>query len=120
MKLMPQEIEVWYLIPALRKQLAKALISDFKQSQKQVSQILGITESAVSQYLNEKRAYELKFNKHEIKEIRKTAEKIISDKENCNKHLYRLTVQLRGADAICAFHKKQDKSLPENCHICME
>ena len=35
---MPQEIEVWYTIPALRRELAKSMIEDFKLSQKQVSE----------------------------------------------------------------------------------
>ncbi|MBS3080194.1 hypothetical protein J4221_01875 [Candidatus Pacearchaeota archaeon] len=120
MKLMPQEIEVWYLIPALRREIAKIFISDFRFSQKQVAEILGITESAISQYLKDKRAHELKFNEKEMAEIRKTAKRIINDKENCNKYVYKLTMLLRGTDAVCALHKKQDKSLSENCHICME
>lgn len=117
---MPQEIEVWYLIPSLRRELAKIIIDDFNLTQKQTAEILGITESAISQYIKEKRAHELKFNGKEMAEIRKTAKKIITDKENCNKYLYKLTMQLRGTNAICALHKKQDKSLSENCHICME
>lgn len=117
---MPQEIEVWYLIPALRKELAKILIREFHCSQKEVSDILGITESAVSQYIKAKRATELKFNKDELRDIQKTARKIVLDKKNCYDHLYKLTVKLRGTENMCKFHKKQDKSLPINCRICCE
>ena len=65
MNSLPQELEIWYLIPALRRELTKIFISDFKLSQKKISEILGITESAVSQYQNSKRAQDLKFAKKE-------------------------------------------------------
>jgi predicted transcriptional regulator len=120
MKLMPQEIEVWYLIPALRKELAKILIKEFSLSQKKIADILGLTESAVSQYLKAKRANELKFSKTEQQEIKKIAKKIIADPKHCNSYVYQLTMKFRGTHNICRIHKKQDKSLPINCKICCE
>tara|TARA_Y100000310_G_scaffold328062_1_gene395494 strand:+ start:33539 stop:33886 length:348 start_codon:yes stop_codon:yes gene_type:complete len=114
---MPQEIEVWYLIPALRKEIAKALIKDFQKSQKDVSVILGISEGAVSQYLNSKRGSELKFSKEELEEIRRVAEKIIKEGE-VDQNFYKLCVKLRGCHSLCSFHKKQDKNLPKNCDMC--
>ncbi|MEN9626176.1 MAG: hypothetical protein RL557_504 [archaeon] len=117
---MPQEIEVWYLIPALRKELAKIFIKDFNLSQKQVADLLELTESAVSQYLAEKRANEFKFNKQEHEEIKKTAAKILKDKKNSNAYVYQLTIKFRGSENICKIHKKQDKSLPIACKICCE
>ena len=48
---MPQEIEVWYVIPAIRKQLAKALVGEHKLPQKQVADIMGVSSAAISQYL---------------------------------------------------------------------
>ena len=115
---MPQEVEVWYLIPALRRELSKIFISDFKKTQKEVSEILEITESAVSQYLNEKRGKELKFNKEEIEGIKKTAEKIISDEKKSREEFYKLCIKFRACDSLCKLHKKQDSSLPKNCDLC--
>ena len=69
MKVLPQEVEVWYLIPALRKEITKALIKDFGKNQREVSAILGVSEGAVSQYLSSKRGNELKFSKEELGEI---------------------------------------------------
>ncbi len=117
---MPQEIEVRYLIPALRKELTKILMTDFDYSQKEVALVLGLTESAVSQYLAAKRATELKFTSIEKEEIKKTAKKIVLNKKNCNEYLYELTVKLRASQNICKLHKKQDKSLPAACKVCCE
>ena len=118
MKLMPQEVEVWYLIPALRRELSKIFISDFKLSQKQISEVLGITESAVSQYLSSKRGDELKFSKKEIDKIRKFAKKIMADKKNSKENFYKICLDLRGTKSLCELHKKQDKNIPKNCELC--
>ncbi|MEK6820210.1 MAG: transcriptional regulator, partial [Nanoarchaeota archaeon] len=53
---LPQEIEVWYLIPAIRKELARILTKKYKLTFEKTGGILGISKAAVSQYLNKKRA----------------------------------------------------------------
>ncbi len=115
---LPQELEIWYLIPALRCELTKIFISEFKLNQKQVSKILGITESAVSQYLSSKRGNELKFSKKEIKEIKKTAQKILKSKKT-TEEFYKLCMKLRGTESLCALHRKNDKSITKNCDLCI-
>ena len=119
-KFMPQELEVWYLIPAIRKELAKIFVKEYKLSQKQVSKILDVTESAVSQYLKSKRANELKFSRKELDKVKKAAGKIIKDEKNVSKYIFELTMKLRGTDSLCKLHKKQDKNLSVNCKICMK
>lgn len=121
MKSLPQEIEMWYLIPALRRELAKILISDFGMNQKQVSQTLGITESAVSQYLKSKRGSELKFSEEDIQKIRGVAYNIVEKgNSHANEELYRLSMKFRGSNIICDFHKKSDSSIPKDCDLCLE
>ena len=120
MELMPQEVEVWYLIPAIRKELTKIFISYFKLNQKQVSEILGITESAVSQYQNSKRAQDLKFSKKEIEKIKNFAKKIINDKKHSKEYFYKLCLDLRGTKSLCELHKKQDKNILKNCDLCLK
>jgi len=118
MKSMPQEIEVWYLIPALRRELTEIFISDFGMNQREISKILEITESAVSQYLNSKRGSELKFNEKELSEIKKTAQDII-DNGNANEELYKVCVKLRACDSLCELHKRHDCSISDDCDLCV-
>ncbi|MFH1133103.1 MAG: hypothetical protein V1735_01300 [Nanoarchaeota archaeon] len=115
---MPQEIEVWYLIPALRRELAKVFVSKYKLSQKGAAQILGITEAAVSQYLKAKRGWELKFSAKDSALIRKHAALIVKDKKTARQHLYALCRALSGSRSICAVHRRYDKSLPPKCTLC--
>jgi len=82
---MPQEIEVWYIIPALRRELAKTMIEDFNLTQKAVAKHMCLTEAAVSQYQSSKRAKEVIFTEAVLSEIKRSATKIIEsalDKSN--------------------------------------
>ncbi|MBI2138400.1 hypothetical protein HYU13_02330 [Candidatus Woesearchaeota archaeon] len=117
-KLMPKELEVFYLIPALRRELSRIFIGKYKLSQKDIAGILGMTESAISQYLKSKRGSELKFSSEELAKINVCAKKILDDKKNVLKHLYDVTVSLRGTNAICSLHRKQDKGISHECRIC--
>ena len=116
---MPQEIEVWYIIPAIRREIAKSMI-DLGITQKQVAKRMVITEAAVSQYLKSKRGNEIKFSEKELKSIKKSAEKIVEGGESAMKNLYDLCIALRGSKIICKTHKSKDKSVPKNCDICFE
>ena len=49
--LLPQEIETFYVIPSLRRQLALCL-KEKGMKQKDIAQLLGIDTAAVSQYLS--------------------------------------------------------------------
>ncbi len=117
---MPQEIEVWYLLPALRREIAKSLIKKNGLSQKETAKILGITEPAISQYLSSKRGKKMIFSKKELVEIEKVANKISNDPKRVNDYLYKLSVAFRGSDAVCRIHRKHDNSLPEKCTLCVE
>src|SRR3989344_4957961 len=120
MNVMPQELEVWYLLPALRRELVKVFIKDYNLKQKEASSLLGITEAATSQYLKSKRASELKFTKDDVKKIKEYAEKIVKDRKHVMEYIYNLCHELRGSKSICDLHKKYTKNIPANCDICVE
>ena len=50
----PCEMVVWYIIPAIRSELAKDLLK-LGMKQKKISELMDITQPAVSQYLTDKR-----------------------------------------------------------------
>jgi hypothetical protein len=119
-KALPQEIDVWYVLPALRRELAKIFIKDYEKSQKEVAQILGITEAAISQYINDKRANELVFTEEEVAKIKDTAKQLVNDKENVMGYMTKLLHRFRGTESVCKLHRKLDRCVPTNCDICMD
>lgn len=65
---LPCERALWYVLPQIRADLAKALVKQ-GMSQKEAADILGITPSAVSQYLHKKRAGKVKMPRDYPKRI---------------------------------------------------
>ncbi len=80
MKVLPQELEVWYIIPAIRKSLSKCLIKEFEISYEKVGNILGISKAAVSQYMKNKRATKIKLHDKVDKQIMSSCKNIMNKK----------------------------------------
>ena len=63
----PCEIVVWYVIPAIRSELAKRLLK-LGMKQKDISELMDITQPAVSQYITDKRGSGIKLDE-DVKEL---------------------------------------------------
>ncbi|MEM4337031.1 MAG: helix-turn-helix domain-containing protein [Candidatus Woesearchaeota archaeon] len=112
----PQEIEVWYILPALRKELAIAM-KKHGLKQNEISKKLGVTAPAVSQYLRNKRANIIFFNKKIKKEIFNSATRIIN--EQCLfLEIRRLCEIIRKEKVLCAIHKKYC-NIKGRCYACV-
>jgi len=113
----PQEIEVWYILPAIRRELAKSLLNK-GLTQREIALKLGITESAVSQYLKQKRASEINFEDPILNSINNAAKRIINQ-GNVMKEIEKINNLMRRNKFICKIHHKYDSSLPKNCDVCI-
>ena len=119
---MPQEIEVRYILPAIRRELAKIFIQEHNLSQKEAANVLGLTEAAVSQYRHSKRAKEVVFSETVNDEIRKSAEKILADKNKRQRviaEISRISNLTTVKHILCDIHRQQSKDL-KKCNICFE
>ena len=115
MKMLPQEIEVWYLIPAIRKELAVSLHSQGLK-QKEISELLQVTPSAISQYLKEKRGSQTLKEEFKIK-IDESAKELIEGKALIS-IMKILMEEAWKMGVLCDLHKKYDMNLPEKCKLC--
>lgn len=116
---MPQEIEVWYIIPALRRELAKAML-ELKLTQKQIAEIMGVTEAAISQYLHSKRGKEVVFSKAVLKEIKAAAARIVDNPKEIVPEMVSLSKNTGVMQVMCDLHRKQDANTPKGCDICFD
>ncbi|HLC60157.1 MAG TPA: hypothetical protein VJJ52_01895 [Candidatus Nanoarchaeia archaeon] len=119
---MPQEIEVRYIIPAIRRELASIFIKEHKLNQKEAAKLLGLTEAAISQYQHSKRAKEVVFSEDIIYEIRKSAEKILSgsnSKQRLMGEMYRISNLTKVRKVLCELHRSQSKEL-STCNVCFD
>ncbi|MBC7115179.1 MAG: transcriptional regulator [Archaeoglobi archaeon] len=69
------EDAIWYIIPALRRELTVELYNS-GLTQKEISKCMGITQAAVSQYLKSKRGATVNLSEEIREEIKKLAERI--------------------------------------------
>jgi predicted transcriptional regulator len=51
----PCELIVWYVLPSIRRELARELVDKHHLSQAEVARRFGVTDAAISQYLKAKR-----------------------------------------------------------------
>lgn len=111
----PQEIEVWYILPAIRKELVIVLKQKGK-AQKDIAKMLNITEAAVSQYVAEKRGTEISFPK-EVKDfIAKAAEKVV-DSETAFHQIQVINEFIKKSKALCRIHAQLEGDL-KGCDVC--
>ena len=119
---LPQEIEVRYIIPAIRGKLASVLVREGGVSQKEAAKLLGLTESAISQYAHGKRGSEVKFSGRIMDEIRTSAGIIIGEKGNRRKvvaEIFRICRLTDVKQILCDIHRNKSKGL-ESCTICFD
>ncbi len=116
----PCEIVVWYVLPSIRSELAKELLN-LGMKQKQISEVLDITQPAVSQYISDKRGQGIKFEPEVKNMIKDFARDLVEGKasqadiipkmcEVCNK--------VKADEVLCEIHKNKD-NIPLNCTACM-
>ncbi|KYK28088.1 hypothetical protein AYK20_01630 [Thermoplasmatales archaeon SG8-52-1] len=78
----PCEKIVWNLLPAIRRELAISLIKEQKLSQREVAEKLGLSEAAVSRYINGKRGGLAILKNEDLKnQINKSVKKIVKGDE---------------------------------------
>ena len=116
----PCEIVVWYVIPSIRSELAKELLN-LGMKQKEISELLDITQPAVSQYISDKRGHGIKFNDEVQELIREFAMDLKDGKLNQSDIIARicdLCRKIKTEDVVCQLHKEKD-NIPVNCDACM-
>jgi len=114
---LPQEIEVWYIIPAVRREFARVLVEDHDMTLEKAGAILGVTKSAVSQYLKNKRAGLFKIPKEIKKEIEKSAEIMSKDNNLAVREMLRIISLIKKKKCSCHLCKKFNKEIIGICNM---
>ncbi len=77
---LPQEIEVWYIIPAIRREMANSFSKEHKISYDKIAELMGLTKAAISHYVKNKRAAKIKLHPKASEEVKKSCKRIIKNK----------------------------------------
>lgn len=116
MYLLPQEIEVWYIIPAIRKELAVLLTKEYGLSFEKAGESLGISKAAVSQYLSNKRANKIVLGDNSKEEIKKSAMRISQNPKVAVIEIERILKFMKTNKASCTICKEYNKGVLDYCN----
>ena len=123
--ILPCEVAVKSVIPAVRALIAKQLMEEQGLNQDQVAELLGISQSAVSKYSRKVRGHAIKVDG--IGEIRSLIDGIIIlllDEKRQNAEVLELFCQaciaIRRTSLMCVFcHKSDSRIKIEECKFCV-
>lgn len=115
----PQEIEVWYIMPAIRKEFCRILLYKHNFTQKEIAKRLNITEAAVSQYKKEKRGQHVNLSEGVLSEITKSVSKIADKTSTVFRETQNILNYIRDTSTICDIHKMLDDNVESDCKECI-
>jgi predicted transcriptional regulator len=122
--ILPCEIAVKSVIPAIKATLAKELVETYSLTQNQAAEILGISQSAVSKYTKQVRGHVIEID--DIEEIRPLINSMINllVKENLKRAEFlklfcKICMEIRAKGLMCKFCQKTDPKIKmEECGFC--
>jgi hypothetical protein len=123
--MIPCEIAVKSVIPAIRAYVAKELTQTYKMRQNDVANRLGITQTAISKYVRDVRGQVVRID--QTKEIRSMMNRIVSQAANEKISRTQLTLgfcevckMVRRSGIMCELCKRSDPVLDiDLCKVCM-
>ncbi|MBT6690458.1 transcriptional regulator [archaeon] len=116
MYLLPQEIEVWYIIPAVRKELARLLTKEHGLSYEKAGAALGVSKAAVSQYLSNKRANKVCLDAKTKREVKKSAALIFENPKVAMVEMQRILKFMKDNHCSCNVCKQYNKDVIKYCN----
>jgi len=117
---LPCEMAVWYVIPVVRKELAKDL-SKAGMKQRDISRVFGVSEAAISQYIHGKRGKGMELGEKAHSAIKGLAKDIMKKDMKAEKIAERICyicMLAKKEESACKVHK--DKfGAPSDCSMCL-
>ena len=123
--ILPCEIAVKSVIPAIKAAIAKQLVNQYNLKQSQVAELLGISQSAVSKYTRQVRGHIIKTEGiGEIQPLINEMINILVEKRDKRTEFLQIFCQtcltIRKMGLMCGFcQKTEPKVTAEECKFCL-
>jgi len=117
------EVIVTSILPAIRSIITKELLTTYNLTQKEASDLLGLTQPAISQYNHESRGYKVKILEKQPKimeMIGKITKDINSGRLNARQvqaEFCNICKKIRESKILCSMHEEIYPSIAP-CHEC--
>lgn len=105
----PCEIVVWYVLPTIRREIAKELVEAYHMKQADVGRLFGVTDAAISQYLKKKRGGSSLIEDSEhysrfLEEIKSSAKYIYDGKSNMSVEMCRICKYIKNVGLLAQIY----------------
>src|SRR3989338_5814733 len=117
MHILPQEIEVWYIIPAIRRETAICLSKKHNISYDKIDSIMGLTKTAISQYISGKRVEKIKMHPKALAEVEISCNRLMKNKSTIIKEISRILDIIKRKKLHCEICGKM---IDGELHDCQE
>jgi len=122
--LLPCEVAVKSLVSAIRSVIARELIQSYGLKQRDVANLLGVTQTAVSKYTRHVRGTVIKIE--DVEEVQPTIKEIVVSLANGHMSKYELVTKfcvaceiIRRKGLMCELCKLSDPSIEiQQCFVC--
>ncbi len=112
----PQEVIVWYILPAIRREITKFLIEEHNLPQKDIAQRFGLTEPAISQYKKGARG-DIEFSSGIKEKVKEAARSIAEEGSSAPREVQRVLKYIQNGGFLCDYHKRYGL-VHKDCDIC--
>ncbi|MGD8544826.1 MAG: helix-turn-helix domain-containing protein [Candidatus Bathyarchaeota archaeon] len=123
--ILPCEIAVKTVIPAIKATLAKELVKTYGLTQNEVAEILGISQSAVSKYTRQVRGYTIRIQ--HMKDVQPLISRMVTllgdenpKRSNFLKLFCQTCLMIRKKGIMCRFCQKMEPKIKEECELCLK
>jgi len=124
-KILPEEIAVKSVLPALRASIAKELMGRYGMTQNQIAELLGVTQTAVSYYLRDKRGSGAQ-GSIQTEEVQRSVSEIAGllahegfDRRRVAVKMTEALRYIRSHKLLCNIHKQYEPDIDLTvCDIC--
>lgn len=118
----PCEIVVWYVLPTIRREIAKELVKTHGMKQADVARKFEVTNAAISQYLTRKRGeneiiQNSKYYDNFIEEIRISSEKIVNEDCDFASEVCRLCCFVKECGMLAEIYEGYTGYSPPRCAL---
>jgi len=122
MHTLPQEIEVWYIIPAIRREMALCFSREHNVSYDNIASMMGLTKAAISQYISGKRVGRIKMHPKAIEEVKVSCNRVVKSKSDVTKEILKILGIIKKKNLHCEicgelvdgeFHNCKEVEVPE-------
>ncbi len=102
-----------YVYPAIRRRLAEILYHEVKLKQEKIAEVLGVTQSAISRYIERQRGSaidvtSIPYIDEKLRELAKRVAEGTIDKYGVQIELVKLAISILAKRELCKFHASID------------